>query len=124
MRPDEVDRVFCCSGKIYFELVEERKKRQDTRTAIIRVEQLYPLQDEDILATFRPFPKLKEIVWVQDEPANMGAFRFALLKLRRLFPNMALRGATRVESASPATGSSKAHVIEQRALMDEAFGPG
>jgi 2-oxoglutarate dehydrogenase E1 component len=54
----------------------------------------------------------------------MGAYRFALLKLRRLLPNLSVRGASRVESASPATGSSKAHVIEQRALLDEAFGPG
>src|SRR6185295_10742492 len=59
VKPDDVTRVMLCSGKVYYELLEERKKREDTRTAIVRVEQLYPLQDDHVKDTFKAYPKMR-----------------------------------------------------------------
>src|SRR5262249_47394329 len=70
-----VDRVLLCSGKIYWELVAERQRREDTRTAIVRLEQLYPLDVEGILDAIAPYPGT-QLVWTQDEPANQGAWPF------------------------------------------------
>jgi 2-oxoglutarate dehydrogenase E1 component len=120
--PDAVRRVFLCSGKLYYELVDERRRRADAGTAIVRLEQLYPWRDDELARALAAWPKAAELLWVQDEPHNMGAWFFVEPRLRRLFPKLGLRAVTRPESASPATGSSKAHAIVQRALMEEAFG--
>jgi 2-oxoglutarate dehydrogenase E1 component len=114
-----VNRVMLCSGKVYYDLAEERRKRRDERTAILRVEQLYPWREEELTRALEPFAKDAELVWVQEEPANMGYAGFVEPRLLRL--GRGLRLVSRVESASPATGSHKAHLLEQRALLDEAF---
>jgi 2-oxoglutarate dehydrogenase E1 component len=117
------ERVLICSGKIGHELRAERRRRNDHSTAILFLEQLYPFPDEDIAAEFAKHSG--EIVWVQEEPANMGALFFVLPRLRRLAgEHRALRSVKRSASASPATGSAKAHELEQKTLITLAFSIG
>jgi 2-oxoglutarate dehydrogenase E1 component len=117
---DRVRKVFLCTGKIYYELVAERQRRGDGETAILRLEQLYPLSAEVLAAQVAAYRHAEQVVWVQDEPENMGALPFLLPRLNRLFGTR-FRWASRDESASPATGSHKAHAIEQQRLLDKAF---
>ena len=117
----DTKRLFLCSGKVYYELAEERKRRGDTQTAIARLEQLYPLRAAEVQALLATYPKLTEVVWVQDEPANMGAWSFIAMRLPAMLGKLKLRAATRPESGSPATGSHKAHQIEQKRLLAQAF---
>jgi len=116
----DVDRVFLCSGKVYYDLVEERERREDAHTAIVRIEQFYPWRPEAVGSALEPFPWAREFVWVQDEPLNMGAWGFLQPRLQELFDGR-VRVVGREESASPATGSSKAHALEHAMLMEEAF---
>ena len=125
--PDKhaVTRVLLASGKVVYELEAEREKRGDTSTAILRLEQLYPLAAAEIAAALTEYPNA-ELVLVQGEPKNQGAWPFLGLNLP---PALAERGYTkplrvvaRAASASPATGSSKKHAVEQQALLDAAFG--
>jgi 2-oxoglutarate dehydrogenase E1 component len=115
-------RLLLCSGKLAYELFAERKKRNEDEVAIVRLEQLYPLSDEQLLAAIERH-RAPEVVWVQEEPANMGAHRYVLLRLEKLVKNARVASVTRVESASPATGSHKAHEIEQAQLLERAFFP-
>jgi 2-oxoglutarate dehydrogenase E1 component len=114
-------RVLVCGGKIGHELRAERARRHDTQTAIVSVEQFAPFPSRELAAEFERHPEAKDFVWVQEEPANMGAHTFVVPRLRRLLGARPLRSMRRSASASPATGSSKAHEIEQRALMAMAF---
>ena len=116
-----VDRVLLCSGRIYYDLLEERRVRKDKRTAIVRIEQLYPLSAEHLSQVLAPFGNRRQIVWVQDEPANMGARRFLMPRLCDMFGHDVVSAVSRPESASPATGSTKAHLIEQRQIFERAF---
>ncbi|MCW5805459.1 MAG: 2-oxoglutarate dehydrogenase E1 component [Deltaproteobacteria bacterium] len=121
----KVTRAIFCSGKIYYELADERAARKDERTAIIRIEKLYPWWNDLVHASIAPYGQLNEVVWAQDEPANMGAASFVTPRLEALFAERKLdvvyRAVTRAESASPATGSHKAHLLEQRQIFDAAF---
>jgi 2-oxoglutarate dehydrogenase E1 component len=119
----DVRRVVFCAGKIYFDLVEERRRRRDAMTAVVRIEQLYPLREEEIAAAAAPFTGATEWVWTQEEPLNMGAWFFMAPRLQRIAEARPLRAVARAESASPATGSQKAHQIEQRQLMEQTFSP-
>jgi 2-oxoglutarate dehydrogenase E1 component len=120
-----IDRVLLCSGKIYYELVEERRKRGDAKVAIVRLEQLYPWWPELVDAALRPFAGARSVLWVQDEPANMGAATFVeprLAAVLRGLPTPPTLGVVaRAESASPATGSHKAHGMEQERIFAAAF---
>jgi 2-oxoglutarate dehydrogenase E1 component len=118
---EAVERVFLCTGKVYYDLAEERKRRGDGKTAILRLEQLYPWRDADITAALAPYRAARELVWVQEEPHNMGALAFVEPRLRKHAAGLSWRQVSRVESASPATGSHKAHILEQKTLLDEAF---
>jgi 2-oxoglutarate dehydrogenase E1 component len=118
---DQVQRVVLCSGRIFYELIEERRHRKDTRTAIIRVEQFYPWWPDELTACLAPFKNARRFIWVQDEPANMGARRFIVPRLCEIWGHEPVSAVSRAESASPATGSTKAHAIEQRRLLDRAF---
>jgi len=121
--PSKVTRVLMCSGKIYYELVEEREKRKDEQIAIVRVEKLYPWWPELIKESFASYGKLSSVFWVQDEPANMGAATFVTPRLEPLMPaKVKYDVVCRAESASPATGSHKAHVLETKQIMNVAFG--
>ncbi len=117
-------RVLLVTGKIGHELREERRRRKDPLTAILFLDQLYPFPEDDLAAALAEHPSAREIVWVQEEPANMGALHHVLPRLQRLArPGVALRSVKRSASASPATGSAKAHELEQKAIHELAFAP-
>jgi 2-oxoglutarate dehydrogenase E1 component len=116
----QVDRVLLCSGRVYWDLLAHRASTGDTRTAIVRVEQLYPFDLDALGEALAPFPGA-ELVWVQDEPANQGPWPFVALEMAERMPDRHLRRVSRPASASPATGSSKKHAQEQALLMDNAF---
>jgi 2-oxoglutarate dehydrogenase E1 component len=117
----EADRILICTGKIGHELRAERKKRKDTTTAIVFLEQLYPFPEQEVVAEFERHGKIAEIVWVQEEPANMGALFNMLPRLKRLAGDRPVLSVKRSSGASPATGSAKAHEVEQKTLLTLAF---
>jgi 2-oxoglutarate dehydrogenase E1 component len=124
--PDRGDgtatRVLLCTGKIGHELVAERKRRKDNSTAIVFLEQLYPFPEAELAAEMDRHANAREFVWVQEEPANMGALAFLLPRLERLARGRSVLSVKRSASASPATGSHKAHEMEQHTLLSLAFG--
>jgi 2-oxoglutarate dehydrogenase E1 component len=115
------DRILVCTGKIGHELRAERKKRKDNSTAIVFLEQLYPFPDKELTAEFARHGDSGEIVWVQEEPANMGALFNMLPRLQRIAGARHVLSVKRSSSASPATGSTKAHEVEQKTLLTLAF---
>ncbi|MHB8217619.1 MAG: 2-oxoglutarate dehydrogenase E1 component [Candidatus Sulfotelmatobacter sp.] len=117
----EADRILVCTGKIGHELKAERKKRKDTSTAIVFVEQLYPFPEQELAAEFARHGETGDIVWVQEEPANMGALFNMLPRLQRIAGTRHVLSVKRSSSASPATGSAKAHEVEQKTLLTLAF---
>jgi 2-oxoglutarate dehydrogenase E1 component len=114
-------RVLLCTGKIGHELQHERKKRKDTATSIVFVEQLYPFPEPELSDELSKHPSAHEVVWVQEEPANMGAMNFMLPRLRQIAKNRSVLSVKRSASPSPATGSAKAHEVEQKTLLALAF---
>ncbi|HVB33914.1 MAG TPA: 2-oxoglutarate dehydrogenase E1 component [Patescibacteria group bacterium] len=116
-------RVLVATGKIGHELRAERRRRQDRSTAILFLDQIYPFPEADLAAQLARHPQAREIVWVQEEPANMGAFHYVFPHLRRMAPDCAVRSVKRSAAASPATGSAKAHELEQKAILELAFAP-
>jgi 2-oxoglutarate dehydrogenase E1 component len=120
--PQAVKRVLLCTGKIYYELLGFRAEHQRDDTAIIRLEQLYPLRAAAFEKILQPFAEGTPVLWVQEEPVNMGAWRYLHEKFgRHLFGRLPFAIIARPESASPATGSSGAHKLEQRQLIERAF---
>src|SRR5271165_6848054 len=117
----EADRILICTGKIGHELQAERKKRKDTSTAIVFLEQLYPFPEQEVVAEFERHGKNADIVWVQEEPANMGAMFNMLPRLKRISGDRPVLSVKRSSGASPATGSAKAHEVEQKTLLTLAF---
>ena len=118
----EATRVLLCTGKIGHELAAERAKRQDGTTAIVYLDQLYPFPEKELAAALERHPAARTVVWVQEEPANMGAFNFVLPRIERVVGGRRqVRSVKRSASASPATGSAKAHGIEQANLIQLAF---
>ena len=118
----EITRVLMCSGKIYFDLEKERERRQRKDVAILRLEQFYPLADETLDAALRSYRDGTALYWVQEEPENMGAWRF--LKIRfgeSVLGRLPFKGVSRPASASPATGSHNSHRKEQEQLIAAAF---
>jgi 2-oxoglutarate dehydrogenase E1 component len=115
---DAVTRLLFCTGKIYYELSEEKKNRKRTDIALIRVEQLYPFPLKQIQQLIATYPNAKEFYWVQEEPTNMGAAPFIRKKLGYLNPLIIARH----ESGSPATGSSQTHKYSQKKIIEKAFG--
>jgi 2-oxoglutarate dehydrogenase complex dehydrogenase (E1) component-like enzyme len=121
--PKGVDRVLLCTGKVYFDLMAERARAGDQKTAILRVEQLYPFPKEQLEEHLEGFENLKSVRWVQEEPANQGAWFFMEPRLLKLLePGQSLRYVGRPASASTATGSHTIHQMEQTRLAKEAFG--
>ncbi|HWR37772.1 MAG TPA: 2-oxoglutarate dehydrogenase E1 component [Clostridia bacterium] len=115
-------RVLMCTGKLGHELRMERKRRKDTETAIVFLDQMYPFPEREIKSMLKQYGDAREIIWVQEEPANMGALFFVLPRLRRLAAGRPVRSIKRAAAASPATGSAKAHEMEQHTLISLAFG--
>ncbi len=121
--PADATRVLLCSGKVAFDLIEGRASHGGTRAAVVRLERLYPFPAEELAAVLGALPEARELRWVQEEPANMGAWSFAAPRLRELFPAHALAYVGRPESPSPATGSHRVFQAEQARLVAEAFAP-
>ena len=116
-----VQRVVLCSGKVAWDAMSERDKRS-APVAVIRVEQLYPFPLEQINAMIGQYPNAKEVVWLQEEPENMGPWHFVEHRIWRLKERgYDLRHVARVESGSPATGSKAISDQELADLMDETF---
>ncbi|MCP3985985.1 MAG: 2-oxoglutarate dehydrogenase E1 component, partial [bacterium] len=127
--PSSVRRVLCCSGKVYYDLVAHREKREsaaagDTAAdvAIVRVEELYPWPEEQIQQIMDRYSDAEGVFWVQEEPANMGSWTFVRERLQGQLRTLAKLGYSgRVDHASPATGSGRIHRAEQAALVETAF---
>ncbi|MER6331236.1 multifunctional oxoglutarate decarboxylase/oxoglutarate dehydrogenase thiamine pyrophosphate-binding subunit/dihydrolipoyllysine-residue succinyltransferase subunit [Streptomyces sp. NPDC001034] len=128
--PAAVRRVVFCAGKVYYDLENERKKRGATDTAIIRIERLYPLPGAELQAEVNKYPNAEKYLWVQEEPANQGAWPFIALNLidhldlavgADIPAGERLRRISRPHSSSPAVGSAKRHQAEQEQLVREVF---
>ena len=120
--PSKCQRVLLCTGKVYYDLVEARKRRGLENIAILRIEQLYPMKTQELMDAFDGFPQGSDVFWVQEEPKNMGAWPY--LKLNHgdcLAEKFKLTCISREESASPSTGSQSAHKMEQQELIDAAY---
>jgi 2-oxoglutarate dehydrogenase E1 component len=117
----EAERILICSGKIGHELRAERKRRKDTSTAIVFLEQLYPFPEQELVAELDRHGREGDIVWVQEEPANMGALFNMLPRLNRIAGDRHVLSVKRSAGPSPATGSAKAHEVEQKTLLTLAF---
>ncbi len=126
--PASVTRLLLCSGKVAFDLMAHRTQTPDPSVAIARVEQLYPVPRAQLEAQVKRYPALRELIWVQEEPRNMGAWRFMRSHLAELAETAAqpvsVRYVGRAESPSPATGFLKTHELEQHQLVEEAFARG
>ena len=118
-RAGEVDRVVLCSGKVYWDLLAHRTEIGDERTAIVRLEQLYPLDGDTLAEVLAPYGDT-ELVWVQDEPENQGPWTHVSMHLPQVV-GRPVRVVSRMASASPASGRAKQHQAEQAALLDAAF---
>ena len=120
--PKKVKRIIACSGKIYYDLVNARKERAQTDTAIIRIEQLYPFPHKSFVGELKKFPNVTELVWTQDEPQNQGAwFQIQHNIFESLETGQKLAYAGRPASASPAVGYYDKHYAQLKALIDTAF---
>jgi 2-oxoglutarate dehydrogenase E1 component len=117
----QAKRALLCSGKIYYDLIAAREAKKRDDVAIVRFEQLYPLADELLAETVKPF-KGAELIWVQEEPFNMGAWYHVRARWPEVVGKGRLVPVARPESASPATGSEKSHRYEQQLLVEQAFG--
>ena len=125
--PDETalhaKRVLLCTGKIGHELRMERRKLKMQGPAIISLEQMYPFPEDELRELLGRYKNAAEFIWVQEEPANMGALTFVTPRLKRLVGSK-LRSIKRAANATPATGSAKAHELEQKTLLTLALGKG
>ncbi len=120
--PERVERVLFCSGKIYYALADERRKREVTDMAIVRLEQLYPYPVDEVERVFSRYPNMRRLVWVQEEPRNMGAWRNLVHRFQASTPRDAdLEYVGRDSRAVPATGSLNVHQREERELIEAAF---
>ncbi len=112
-----ITKVVFCSGKIYYDLLEEKQKLNNTNTALVRLEQIYPIPVKQLNSIIKKYKNSKNWLWVQEEPVNMGAWTF----LHHNFKEVPLKIIARPASGSPATGSSKFHAIRQQKIIDKTF---
>ncbi|HMN27097.1 MAG TPA: hypothetical protein PKE45_02990, partial [Caldilineaceae bacterium] len=123
--PESIHRLILCSGKVYVDLVTSEARQQAPWAAVARVEQLYPFPADHLDALFKHYPKLTEVVWVQEEPRNMGAWAAAKPQLQYIVEvskhKFNLRYIGRPRRASPAEGSSAWHQINQAQIVKKAF---
>jgi len=124
--PKKVDRVVMCSGKVYYDLLEKRRKEELENIAIVRIEQLYPFPEDDLGDVLAPYKHLKKVVWCQEEPMNQGAWYCSQHHMRRVLAehktkNLYLDYAGREASAAPACGHPSMHAEQQEKLLQDAF---
>jgi 2-oxoglutarate dehydrogenase E1 component len=114
-------KILLCSGKIYYELIERARQLKPRSVAVIRLEQPYPLPEAELEKALAGYPKNLPVTWVQEEPRNMGAWPYLRLNFGDRLMGRRFQGVYRDDSASPATGSSSSHRIEQQELIEQAF---
>ena len=124
MPDDKIKRVVLCSGKVYFDLMEEREKRGENRIQILRLEQLYPFPENVLAQELNRFPKA-ELVWCQEEPKNQGAWSFVAPRIEETVAKLGGKAARamsgRPEYASTAAGLMKQHLAELAAFLNDAL---
>lgn len=118
----DAKRLVLCSGKVYYDLWERRQEMEASDTRIIRIEQLYPFPAEALGTVLDSYKGVKELLWAQEEPENRGALRYLRQQFLEHFPDRSFAFVSRPASASPAVGSHRQHVAEQRGLVDRALG--
>ncbi|MEZ9059601.1 2-oxoglutarate dehydrogenase E1 component [Vibrio pelagius] len=122
IKPENVKRVVFCSGKVYFDLLEQRRKNEQDDVAIVRIEQLYPFPLEEVQAAIAQYTNVEDYVWCQEEPQNQGAWYSSQHNFRAAIPAGAdLKYAGRPASASPAVGYMSVHLKQQKALIEDAL---
>ncbi|CAK2019736.1 MULTISPECIES: 2-oxoglutarate dehydrogenase E1 component [Vibrio] len=122
LAPENVKRVVFCSGKVYFDLLDQRRKNEQDDVAIVRIEQLYPFPYEDVRAAIAQYTNVVDYVWCQEEPQNQGAWYSSQHNFRAAIPVGAdIQYAGRPASASPAVGYMSVHLKQQKALVDDAL---
>lgn len=125
INPENVERLILCSGKVYYDLLEKRRAEGQDNIAIVRIEQLYPFPNESLDKIFATYPKLKRLVWCQEEPMNQGAWYCSQHNIRRAAaqynPPLDLQYAGRDSSAAPACGYPSMHAEQQVKLLEDAF---
>jgi 2-oxoglutarate dehydrogenase E1 component len=121
----KVENVVFVSGKLYYELLEEREKRDDKKTALVRMEQVFPFAYKQVLDVLKTYPNLKNVIWTQEEPQNMGSYQHIYFKFKDLFKKEKLKFdleyVGRPEKASPATGSIYKHKLDQAEIIKNVF---
>lgn len=116
-KSDAINTLIFCSGKFYYDIIEEKERLGVDDIAVVRIEQLYPLPTDQIKKLITKYNQAENILWAQEEPENMGAW----LHVLRLLPDVPIKVVARMASGAPATGSSKAHAIRHRDLLDRVF---
>ena len=120
--PTQVKRVVFCSGKVYYDLLDQRRKNEQTDVAIVRIEQLYPFPKDDVEATLADYQHVTDFIWCQEEPQNQGAWYCSHHNFLAAIPAGAtLSYAGRPASASPAVGYMSVHLKQQKALVEDAL---
>lgn len=117
----KAERVIFCSGKVYYDLLAYREDNTIKNTAIIRLEQLYPLDKDTLTAIIKKYSAAKNFIWCQEEPQNMGAWSYIAPNLQRLLGDKGIAYIGRKASASPSTGALAIHKVEQAAIVEESF---
>ena len=118
-RAEQITRLTLCSGKVYVDLIKDPAYAHSEHVAVARVEEIYPFPADEIRSLVHSYPNLKELIWMQEEPENMGAWHFVATRLRDLFSS--LRYVGRAEAASPAEGSKTRHDAEQSRIISDAL---
>lgn len=119
---ESVKRIVFCTGKIYYDILDKRKRDGDAGVALVRVEELYPWPHDEVAAIVDSYPAIEDVVWAQEEPKNMGAWTFVWPRLRVSTGNaIAVRYIGRTERASPAEGYAEPHKAEQDRIVSEVL---
>ncbi|MDX1673052.1 MAG: multifunctional oxoglutarate decarboxylase/oxoglutarate dehydrogenase thiamine pyrophosphate-binding subunit/dihydrolipoyllysine-residue succinyltransferase subunit, partial [Balneolaceae bacterium] len=119
---EQAEKLILCSGKVYYDLLKHRLDNEIDNIALVRLEQFYPFPDKDIREILNDYNHVKDIVWCQEEPRNMGAWFFVSNRIsNELQDGQQLSYVGRQASASPATGQKKIHEAEQKRLIEEAM---
>ena len=123
--PKKVTRLVLCSGKVYYDLLEKRRAEGREDIAVVRIEQLYPFPEDDLVEILAPYTNLKDVVWCQEEPMNQGAWYSSQHHMRRILTrhnkDLVLEYAGRDASAAPACGYASMHAEQQEKLLQDAF---
>ena len=118
---ENIKRIILTSGKVYYELKKYRDDNKIKDSAIIRIEQYYPLPKNELVELISSYKKFDKIVWMQEEPANMGAMQFMKIRLNDLFAGKKVEYVSRKSSPSPAPGSYKIWTETQKQIIEKAF---